>query len=43
VRQEKLAILGFHNQVSPFSIFNRMFDAIIGGTHDAGTELYLLR
>ena len=27
VRQEKLAILGFHNRVSPFSIFNRMFES----------------
>ena len=27
VRQEKLAILGFHNQVLPFSIFNRMFES----------------
>ena len=31
-----MAILGFHNQVSPFSIFSRMFEAIIGGTYDAG-------
>lgn len=28
-----MAILGFHNQVSPFSIFSRMFEAIIGGTY----------
>ena len=27
MRQEKLAILGFHNWVSPFSIFNRMFES----------------
>ena len=37
-----MAILGFHNQVSPFSIFNRVFEAIIGGTYDAGDDYSII-
>ena len=42
VRQEKLAILGFTTRYRLFLSLTECLN-LIGGTYDAGTELYPLR